>query len=82
MQGTVIDADTKEVIEDAIIQIAGTELKTTTDQDGEFYIDTILPATYTIKIIAFGYKEYQQTNIELKSGNEEQEFSFEMEKQD
>ena len=82
LQGTVVDADTKEVIEDAIIQIAGTELKTTTDQDGEFYIDTILPATYTIKIIAFGYKEYQQTNVELKSGNEEQEFSFEMEKQD
>ena len=81
-QGTVTDADTKEVIEDAIIQIAGTDLKTTTDENGEFYIDTVVPATYTIKIIAFGYKEFQQTNIELKPDNDEQEFSFEMEKQD
>jgi hypothetical protein len=82
LQGTIIDADTKEAIEDAIIQISGTNLKTTTDEDGEFYIDTVLPATYTINIIAFGYKEYQQTNLVLNSGNEEQEFSFEMEKQD
>ena len=78
LQGTVVDADTKEVIEDAIIQIEGTELKTTTDEDGEFYIDTIIPATYTIRIIAFGYKEYEQSNIVLNSGNEEQEFSFGM----
>ena len=81
-QGTVTDADTKEVIEDAIIQIAGTDLKTTTDENGEFYIDTVVPATYTIKIIAFGYKEFQQTNVELKPDNDEQEFSFEMERLD
>ena len=78
LQGIVVDAGTKEVIEDAIIQIEGTELKTTTDEDGEFYIDTIIPATYTIRIIAFGYKEYEQSNIVLNSGNEEQEFSFGM----
>ena len=81
-QGTITDADTKEVIEDAIIQIAGTDLKTTTDENGEFYIDTVVPATYTIKIIAFGYKEFQQTNVELKPDNDEQEFSFEMERLD
>lgn len=50
--------------------MAGTELKTTTDQD----VNSISTPYYQpyIKIIAFGYKEYQQTNIELKSGNEEQ----------
>ena len=77
-QGTVVDADSKTAIEDAIIQIVGTDLKTTTDEDGEFYLDTVLPATYTVKIIAFGYKEMEQTNVVINSGNEEQEFSFEM----
>jgi hypothetical protein len=82
LQGTITDAKTNESIEDAIIEIAGTDLKTTTDENGEFYIDTILPATYTIRIIAFGYKQYLQTNVVLTSGNEEQEFSFGMEKQE
>jgi hypothetical protein len=82
LQGTITDAKTNEVIEDAIIEIAGTDFKTTTDENGEFYIDTVIPATYTIRIIAFGYKQYQQTNVVLNSGNEEQEFSFGMEKQE
>ena len=82
LQGTITDAETHEVIEDAIIEIAGTDFKTTTDENGEFYIDTVIPATYTIRIIAFGYKEFQQTNVELLSGNEEKEFSFGMEKQE
>jgi hypothetical protein len=82
LQGTITDAETQEIIEDAIIEIAGTDLKTTTDENGEFYIDTVIPATYTIRIIAFGYKQYQQTNVVLNSGNEEQEFSFGMEKQE
>ena len=77
-QGTVVDAESKTAIEDAIIQIVGTDLKTTTDEDGEFYLDAVIPATYTIKIIAFGYKEMEQTNVVINSGNEEQEFSFEM----
>jgi hypothetical protein len=82
LQGTITDAETHQAIEDAIIEIAGTDFKTTTDENGEFYIDTVIPATYTIRIIAFGYKEFQQTNIELLSGNEEKEFSFGMEKQE
>jgi hypothetical protein len=36
----------------------------------------------SVRIIAFGYKEFQQTNVELLSGNEEKEFSFGMEKQE
>ena len=79
-QGTVTDAETDEVIEDAMVEILGTTISTTTDEDGEFYTDEVVPGTYTIKITAVGYKDFQQSGVELTSDNEEQEFSLSLEK--
>ncbi|MEI6696765.1 MAG: carboxypeptidase-like regulatory domain-containing protein [Bacteroidota bacterium] len=79
-QGTVTDTETEEVIEDAIVEILGTTLSTTTDEDGEFYLDEVLPGTYSIIIKAVGYKDFQQSGIELASSNEEQEFTYSLEK--
>ena len=79
-QGTVTDAETDEVIEDAMVEILGTTLSTTTDEDGEFYTDEVVPGTYTIKITAVGYKDFQQSGVELTSDKEEQEFTFSLAK--
>ncbi|MEI7425273.1 MAG: carboxypeptidase-like regulatory domain-containing protein [Candidatus Staskawiczbacteria bacterium] len=79
LQGNITNAQTNETIEDAIIEIKNTTLNATTDEDGEFYIDQVIPATYTLKITAVGYKELEIKNIELASNNEEQEFSFSLE---
>ena len=79
-QGVVSDAETEEVIEDAMVEIIETNLSTTTDEDGEFYMDEVVAGTYTIKITAVGYKDFQQIGLELASGNEEQEFAFSLDK--
>lgn len=79
-QGCITDTATSEIIEDAMIEIVGTNINGTTDEDGEFYLDNITPGSYTIRIVALGYKEIQKTGIELSSDNEEQEFDFTLEK--
>lgn len=80
LQGTITDSESGEIIEDAIVEIEGTELTTTTNESGEFYIDEVVPGTYTLKITAFGYKELLKTGIKLASDNEDQKFAFSMEK--
>lgn len=79
-QGNITDAETNAVIEDVIVEIVGTDFNSTTDEDGDFYMDDVVPGTYTVKITAFGYKELLKTGIELVSDNEDQEFDFVMEK--
>lgn len=76
LQGCITDAQTNQAIEDAIVEIQGTTHSTTTDQNGEFYIDEISPATYTLAISAVGYTQLQACNIRLAPDNEEQEFNF------
>ena len=82
LQGTITDAETNEAIEDAIVEIANTEFSSVTDEDGEFYIDELVPGTYIIRIAAFGYKDLEISGVELVSNNEEQEFSYTMEKEE
>ena len=45
-------------------------------------MDEIVPGTYTIRIAAFGYKDLEISGVELTSGNETQEFSYTMQKED
>ena len=82
LQGSVTDAETNEAIEDAIVEIVNAEFSSVTDEDGEFYMDEIVPGTYTIRIAAFGYKDLEISGVELTSGNETQEFSYTMQKED
>lgn len=79
LQGKVTDSETHEELEDVNIEIVGTDYKAITDEDGEFYIDGITPATYSVKITAVGYKELLKTDIKLDSDNLEQEFEFVLE---
>jgi hypothetical protein len=79
-QGMVIDAITKEAIEDAIVEIAATGYNDTTDKSGKFYIDEIVPGSYTFIIKTIGYKEIEQKDMELTSDNIKQEFIFALEK--
>jgi len=79
-QGKVIDSESKAAIEDAIVEIVGTNYSATTEEDGGFYRDEVIPGSYTVKITAVGYKELLKTGIVLSSDNENQEFSFAMDK--
>ena len=80
LQGIISDAQTNQIIEDAIIEIDNTNHKTTTNENGEFFIENIIPGTYSIKLLAFGHEEYHQSNLVLASGNQSQKFNFSMQK--
>jgi hypothetical protein len=80
MKGIITDKETSKPIEDAMIEIVGTNFNATTDEKGNFILEEVIPGNYTIKIMALGYNELEKTGIKLDSENDKQEFAFTLEK--
>ena len=55
ISGKIIDADTKEVLPGANVQIVGTSMGASTNLDGEFFILNIPPGDYSVRISMMGY---------------------------
>ena len=79
LQGKITDTETKAEIEDVNVEVVNTDFKAITDENGDYYIDELPAATYSIKITAPGYKELIVKNIQLQPNNEDQEFNYELE---
>jgi len=48
------------------LSLAGTQIATTTDSEGEFNIDSIPAGIYTLSVTANGYQPWSMGNIEIK----------------
>lgn len=75
IRGKVTDAQTKELLPFVNIFLKGTNQRTITDYNGEFYIETRMPVD-TLVVTYMGYKrqkyyvkknQYQEINIELEN---------------
>ncbi len=66
LTGKIINGVSKFPLEDAVIQIAGTEIKTQSDDDGLFQIANLPGGPQTIHIQAAGFPEKDQ-NVELSA---------------
>ncbi|MEI8201941.1 MAG: hypothetical protein WCH34_02955 [Bacteroidota bacterium] len=75
---TVVNKITQETIEGALYVVDSVEFEDTTDQDGNGYIDMLLPKTYVITVTHPDYKtcvvsctlaegEYKEVKIELEA---------------
>ncbi len=65
ISGTVIDADTKELIPGVSIVIVGTNLGATTDIDGRYFVINITPGEYALQAIMIGYQTVTKTGVRV-----------------
>ncbi|MBS1517907.1 MAG: TonB-dependent receptor [Bacteroidetes bacterium] len=68
ISGKVIDAETQNPLEDARVEIVGTELRTGTDKNGEFSFTGLEVSTYRIRVSYVGYVTLLKTDLVLYSG--------------
>ncbi len=66
LAGTVSSGGTG--VEGATVTLAGTELSTTTDADGEYVLDGAAGGTYTVEVTADGYLPLTRDDVEVADG--------------
>ncbi|MBN1542121.1 TonB-dependent receptor [candidate division KSB1 bacterium] len=66
IHGRVIDADTREPLPGANIQILGTLRGASADPDGRFEIDRIPPGIYTVRVSMIGFRAHSVENIRVQ----------------
>jgi hypothetical protein len=69
ISGQVIDRDTKQEIVGAVVEVLNTSVYTSTDVDGNFTIETLVPRTYNLKISASYYITTYKTDIAVSGGH-------------
>src|ERR1700740_3009134 len=57
IKGKITDAESKQKIAYATIQLDSTSEYITTDVNGAYELENVKPGTYTIQVYAFGYKK-------------------------
>jgi outer membrane receptor for ferrienterochelin and colicin len=77
--GTVIDRESQQAIQGAIIAVEGTSYGEQTDSIGKFRISNIPPKTYNLIVQYVGYKPQKLFNIVVSNGNAAV-FNIELEK--
>jgi hypothetical protein len=70
IRGIVIDKLSQTPIIGATIQINNSEIKTITDEKGNYLLTEIIPDRYVIKVSFVGYKEVIISNVIVTSGKE------------
>ena len=70
LTGVVTDIKTNKAIEDAIVELDGTEINSITDENGEFYIDEVPVATYKLTATKDGYVSLTLENIVIVADQE------------
>lgn len=76
ISGTVIDSDTDEPIEGAIVELLDTPLEpATTDASGNYSINNVLEGTYTFQVWAEGYAAIMEDHM---INSENTVFNFEL----
>ena len=68
LRGTVLSADGGVTVVGATILIGGTTLQTTTDPEGRFRLEGMLPGIYTVGAVAPGFVETSLTDVEIVAG--------------
>ena len=61
--GTVIDAETKESLPGAVVEILGTNLGANTDLDGRYFMVNVPVGTFAVQARMMGYESVTKTNV-------------------
>jgi len=72
IKGKVIDKKTRSIIEFAtvVVKLDGVfKAAKQSDENGNYYINTLDPGEYSIEVTYVGYKKYQAIDVKVTSGN-------------
>ena len=72
IEGTVLNAATKEPIISANVQIVGTTFGAATDIDGKFRIKNLSIGTYQVRTSALGFETHVHTDVVVATGKQTQ----------
>ncbi|HKI46609.1 MAG TPA: DUF2012 domain-containing protein [Balneolales bacterium] len=75
LTGTVVNAETNEMISDASVEVEDSDMSATTDDNGAFTIEGLSQGSYTLKISAEGYKE---SEVKVNVGDDSQKVIIKM----
>ncbi len=70
ISGTIFQKNTQQVLVDANISLAATNIASTSDSNGRFRIIAVPLKSYNLVISSIGYKTFTLYNIVVNSGNE------------
>lgn len=80
LYGSVVDASSYEGITGAEVTVVGTEISTTTDENGVFTIENLEEGTITVKVETEGYATAEK-EVEITGGEASVQFILETEEQ-
>ncbi len=66
--GRVSDAVTGRGVADAVLSLLGTDMEVTSDIDGRFRFDRVVPGQYRLRVRAIGYRPFIRTDLRVGSG--------------
>ncbi|MCB0710725.1 MAG: SusC/RagA family TonB-linked outer membrane protein [Ignavibacteriae bacterium] len=69
VQGTIIDADTRQPIPGATVQIPELRIGTAANADGKYYLVAVPAGTHQVVVTAIGYQKMEQT-IGVQAGED------------
>ncbi len=65
LAGKVVSYETDEPLSGANISIAGTDFKTSTDENGEFVLRDVTPCTYQVEVSLIGYVKSRRSDVQV-----------------
>lgn len=69
LSGSVIDRNSQQPVPGATVELAPAGIRTITDSVGNFFLQNLPPATYSVRVTAVGYVPKNYTNVIVTTGN-------------
>jgi outer membrane receptor protein involved in Fe transport len=66
ISGRVLDAKTREALVGVNVSVLGTKLGGTTDIQGDYFVTSIPPGTYTVRATQVGYKQSEAPDVRVR----------------
>ncbi len=76
ISGTVTDADTNGPIQEALVEVEGTDLSAETDGDGNYTIADVPEGTYNVTASADEYEAETESDVEVTAGDTTVDFAL------
>jgi iron complex outermembrane receptor protein len=68
IEGRITDAAADTAVAGAVVVIAGTQLRTSSDPEGRYRLEGLPPGRYDLRVVAIGYQSGERAGLVLDAG--------------